>query len=138
MTNFNLGLEFYDDCYPITGNVALYGENKSFFVYGRFEIRRNNGNIYVSSNKWIREPESKNANVNEGDVLNYYCNYRLYLDKNIVLTKENYKIRAIEGKAKIDSSFSLTFLSENPVKFSMLPVINNDKNIIYEFILAEE
>ena len=134
MTNFNLGVAFYDDCYPITGNVALYGENKSFFVYGRFEIRRNNGNIYVSSNKWIRESDK----INEGEVLNYYCDYKLYLDKNIVLTKENFKIRAIKGRAKINPSFSLTFLPENPVEFSMLPVINNDKNIVCEFILAEE
>ena len=132
MTNLNLGLEFYDDCYPITGNVALYGENKSFFVYGRFEIRRNNGNIYVSSNKWIRESDK----INEGGVLSYYCDYKLYLDKNIVLTKENCKIRAIVGRAKINPSLSLTFLQENHVEFSMLPVVNNDKNILCDFILA--
>ena len=132
MTNFNLGVAFYDDCYPITGNVALYGENKSFLVHGRFEIRRNNGNIYVSGNKWIRETDK----INEGDVLNYYYDYKLYLDKNIVLTKENCKIRAIVGRAKINPSLSLTFLQENHVEFSMLPVVNNDKNIVCDFILA--
>ena len=142
--DFNLGLAFNKDCYPIIGDIELCGENKSFFVCGKFEIRWSSECIYVNSNKWIREPDSKNTNgmttvkISEERMPNYYCNYKLFLDKNLKLTKGDYEVRAIQGRAKINPNFNLAMSPENSVDFSILPVNDNKKNIVYNFILAED